>query len=104
MKDLFGLSSPAGWALVGAAGVLVVLLVISFRSRAYVFCQYLTAMTGIALRPSEVRAAYKQGGKVGVRELFLDLIIREDLKHGPVEIPEESQEKRTGADSVPHPG
>lgn len=90
MKGLFGLYSPAGWSLMGAALVLLALLVISFRSRAYVFCQYLTAMTGIALKPREVRATYLRGGKEGVREMFLDLIIREDLKHGPVEIPEDA--------------
>lgn len=90
MNGLFGLSSPAGWALMGAAVVLVLLLVISFRSRAYVFCQYLTAMTGIGLKPREVRDAFRRGGKQGVREMFLDLIIREDLKHGPVEIPEDA--------------
>ena len=41
-------------------------------------------MTGIALKPPEVRRAFKSGGREGVRELFLDLIIREDLKGGPV--------------------
>ncbi|MEO8190433.1 MAG: hypothetical protein ABI682_08820 [Acidobacteriota bacterium] len=88
MKEMLGLSSPAGWSLLGAAAVLLALLVISFRSRSYVFCQYLTTMTGIKLRPSEVRDAHRRGGKEGVRELFLDLIIREDLKHGPVTIPD----------------
>ena len=89
MKGIFGLVSPTGWALMATALVLVVLLVISFRSRAYVFCQYLTTMTGIALRPREVRTAFRSGGKEGVRELFLDRIIQEDLKDGPVEIPEQ---------------
>jgi hypothetical protein len=46
-------------------------------------------MTGIALKPSEVRRAFKNGGKEQVRELFLDLIIREDLKQGPASIPED---------------
>jgi hypothetical protein len=90
MKGLFGLTTPTGWALMGAAAVLLVLLVISFRSRSYVFCQYLKTMTGIALKPSEVRDAFRRGGKQGVREMFLDLIIREDLKQGPVSIPEEA--------------
>lgn len=90
MNGLFGLSSPAGWSLMGTALILILLLVISFRSRAYVFCQYLTAMTGIALKPREVRDAFRRGGKQGVREMFLDLIIREDLKHGPVEIPDDA--------------
>jgi hypothetical protein len=88
MKEIFGLSSATGWSLMATALVLAVLLVISFRSRSYVFSQYLTAMTGIRLKPAEVRGAFKRGGKEGVRELFLDLIIREDLKGGPVEIPE----------------
>jgi len=88
MNGVFGLTSPAGWSLIGAALVLFALLVISFRSRSYVFCQYLKTMTGIALKPSEVRDAYKRGSKQGVREMFLDLIIREDLKQGPVTIPD----------------
>lgn len=71
------------------AGVLLLILVISFRSRAVVFCQYLEAMTGIRLKPSDVRRVYRLRGREGVRELFLDLIIREDLKEGPIEIPEE---------------
>lgn len=71
------------------AGILLLILVISFRSRAVVFCQYLEAMTGISLKPSDVRRVYRQRGREGVRELFLDLIIREDLKEGPIEIPDE---------------
>ncbi len=90
MKELFGLTSPAAWAMLSAAVVLLTLLVISFRSRVYVFCQYLKTMTGIVLKPSEVRSAFRRGGKEGVRALFLDLIIREDLKDGPVEIPEDA--------------
>jgi hypothetical protein len=72
------------------AAVLLLILVISFRSRAVVFCQYLEAMTGIKLSPGEVRRVFKQSGRNGVRELFLDLIIREDLKAGPIE-PAESE-------------
>ena len=94
MNGLFGLSHPAGWSLLGAALVLLILLIISFRSRSYVFCQYLKTMTGIALKPSEVRDAFRRGGKQGVREMFLDLIIREDLKQGPVSIPEEAGTER----------
>ena len=71
------------------AGVLIVILIISFRSRAVVFCQYLEAMTGIRLRTSEVKRVFRERGRNGVREMFLDLIIREDLKEGPMEIPEE---------------
>jgi len=70
-----------------SATILLVILIISFRSRAVVFCQYLETMTGIRLRPSDVRRVFKAKGRNGVRELFLDLIIREDLKDGPIEIP-----------------
>jgi hypothetical protein len=79
-----------GWAMFGGVVVLFLLLVVSFRSRIYVFCQYLKTMTGIALKPREVKAAFRRGGKEGVRELFLDLIIREDLKGGPTTIPEDA--------------
>ena len=88
MKEVFRLASSGGWVLLSTALVLVALLVISFRSRSYVFCQYLRTMTGVRLKPREVRAAHRAGGKQGVRELFLDLIIREDLKQGPVAIPD----------------
>jgi len=70
------------------AGILLLILIISFRSRAVVFCQYLEAMTGISLKPSDVRRVFSEKGRNGVREMFLDLIIREDLKEGPIEIPE----------------
>jgi hypothetical protein len=89
MKGLFEMTSPASWTMLGVALALLILLVVSFRSRAYVFCQYLRTMTGIALKPRDVRAAFKKGGKEGVRELFLDLIIREDLKSGPIPIPDD---------------
>ncbi|HTO88181.1 MAG TPA: hypothetical protein VMR54_11735 [Thermoanaerobaculia bacterium] len=88
MPGLFRVSSPGDWALLSACAVLVFLLVISFRSRSTVFCQYLKTMTGVSLKPADVTRAFKAGGKEHVRELFLDLIIREDLKNGPVEIPE----------------
>lgn len=71
------------------AVVLLLILVVSFRSRAVVFCQYLQAMTGIVLKPSDVRRIFKEKGQNGVREMFLDLIIREDLKEGPIDIPDE---------------
>ncbi len=72
------------------AGVLLAILIISFRSRAVVFCQYLKRMTGIELKPSDVRRAFKERGQNGVREMFLDLIIREDLKEGPLSVPDGS--------------
>jgi hypothetical protein len=74
---------PVAFAL-----VLLVILIVSFRSRAVVFCQYLQTMTGIRLKPSDVRRVYREKGRNGVRELFLDLIIREDLREGPMEIPD----------------
>ena len=73
---------------VAFAVILLVILVISFRSRAVVFCQYLETMTGISLKPADVRRVYREKGRNGVRDLFLDLIIREDLKEGPMEIPD----------------
>ena len=72
------------------AAVLLAILAISFGARAVVFCQYLKRMTGIELRPSDVKRAFKQQGQNGVREMFLDLIIREDLKAGPIEVPAKS--------------
>lgn len=69
--------------LIGAVGVLLALLVVSFLSRPRVFTQYLQTMTGIRLSARDVAHVYKQRGKAGVRDMFLDLIIREDLKSGP---------------------
>ena len=74
------------------AGILLLILVISFRSRAVVFCQYLATMTGIRLKPSDVRRVYRERGREGVREMFLDLIIRADLQEGPLD-PEASQNR-----------
>ena len=85
---LFEVRSLSGLVLVGFAVLLLVILVVSFRSRAIVFCQYLRAMTGIQLKPREVRNVFKSQGQDGVRELFLDLIIKEDLKGGPAAIPD----------------
>ena len=88
MDGAFDLLTRADWTVLAGAVLLLGLLIVSFWSRAYVFCQYLKAMTGVALRPSDVKRAFKTGGREGVRELFLDLIIREDLKGGPTAIPE----------------
>src|SRR4051794_35774643 len=68
--------------------VLVTILIVSFRARAVVFSQYLERMTGIKLKPSDVKRAFKCDGQTGVRDLFLDLIIRQDLKDGPLEVPD----------------
>ena len=72
------------------AAILLVILIVSFRSRALVFCEYLETMTGIRLKPSDVRRVYREKGAAGVREMFLDLIIREDLKEGPIDIPDQN--------------
>ena len=88
MSGAFDLLTQADWVVLGGAVLLLSLLIVSFRSRSYLFCQYLKTMTGIALRPTEVRRAFKTGGREGVREMFLDLIIREDLKGGPAAIPD----------------
>jgi hypothetical protein len=93
MKTFLGLHASVGLAMLGAVVILVLLLFVSFRSRVYVFCQYLKTMTGIVLKPREVKAAFRRGGKEGVRDLFLDLIIREDLKGGPVNIPEDTSQQ-----------
>ena len=89
MPPLFRITSFAAATPLIFAAVLLLILIVSFRSRAVVFCQYLRTMTGIQLKPSDVRRVYRQRGKDGVREFFLDLIIREDLKQGPIEIPAE---------------
>ena len=91
MANLFQIDNLTSAMPLIFAGVLLLILVISFRSRAVVFCQYLETMTGIRLKPSDVRRVYRERGRNGVRELFLDLIIREDLKEGPAEIPDESR-------------
>lgn len=88
IPELFRVESLQQAAPLIFAVVLALILIISFRSRAVVFCQYLRRMTGIQLKPKEVRRIYKERGRDGVRELFLDLIIREDLKEGPLEIEE----------------
>src|SRR6266850_2558411 len=88
---LFRISSLAAAMPLAFALLLLAILIISFRSRAVVFCQYLQTMTGVKLRPSDVRRVYKEGGADAVRSYFLDLIIREDLKQGAIEIPGEDE-------------
>ncbi len=75
------------------AVVLLTILIISFGSRGRVFCQYLKYMTGIKLTPREVMTIYRMKGKSGVRELFLDLLIRADLEDSPTITPETEAEK-----------
>jgi hypothetical protein len=91
--SLFALNNIAAWMPLLFAVILLVILVVSFRSRAVVFCQYLEAMTGVKLSPSDVKREFAQRGRNGVREMFLDLIIREDLKEGPIDIPEAGTEQ-----------
>jgi hypothetical protein len=91
MANLFRIDTLAAAMPLISAAVLLLILIISFRSRAVVFCQYLENMTGVRLKPSDVRRVYREKGRNGVRELFLDLIIREDLKEGPMEIPDDPE-------------
>jgi hypothetical protein len=94
---LFDVRSVTGMAFLGFAAVLLFILVVSFRSRAIVFCQYLKAMTGIELKPRDVRTVFNAQGQDGVRELFLDLIIKEDLRQtGPLQIPPELRAAKPG--------
>ena len=51
MSGAFELLTQADWTVLGGAVLLLFLLIVSFRSRSYVFCQYLKTMTGIRLRP-----------------------------------------------------
>jgi len=88
IAEAFEVRSIAGILPLLFVFLLLLILVVSFRSRATVFCQYLGAMTGIQLSPSEVRRVFREKGRQGVRDLFLDLIIREDLKAGPPQIPD----------------
>jgi len=68
------------WIL-GSAAILVLLLLLvaSFLSRPRVFCQYLRHMTGIQLDSRMVQGTYRRKGRAGVRDLLIDLLIREDL-------------------------
>ena len=96
-SSLFEVRGITGLALLAFAGILFLILVISFRSRATVFCQYLKAMTGVELKPRQVRSVFKDRGKDGVREMFLDLIIKEDLREtGPLQIPPEMRTGKPG--------
>jgi hypothetical protein len=80
---MIDLSPEATTLLLTTVGVLIVLLIVSFQSRARVFTQYLQHMTGIRLSPRDVARIYRERGQGGVRDMFLELIIREDLRDGP---------------------
>ncbi len=79
--DLFDAAPAASLTLLalGGAVLLLLLLVVSFASRARVFCQYLAHMTGIELKPGQVRRLYRSRGRAGVRDHLIELLIREDL-------------------------
>ncbi len=83
--------------LAAVAGGLLLILIVSFRSRARVFCQYLRLMTGIHLTPGEVKQVFRLRGKEGVRELFLDLMIREDLEDSATITPDTPRSKPVAA-------
>jgi hypothetical protein len=82
------LSPEVTMVLVGTTGALLLVLIVSVLSRPRIFTQYLEHMTGIKLSPSEVAKVFKARGKAGVRDMFLELIIREDLKDGPTITPD----------------
>jgi hypothetical protein len=82
------LSPQMNTFLIAGVGVLLLLLVVSFLSRPRVFTQYLHTMTGIKLSARDVARVYKRRGKAGVRDMFLELIIREDVKAGPTITPD----------------
>lgn len=87
ISSLFEIRGVTGLLPLAFALLLLLILIVSFRSRAIVFCQYLKAMTGVELKPNDVRRVYAAEGKDGVRNLFLELMIKEDLKTGPLQIP-----------------
>jgi hypothetical protein len=80
---MIDLSPEAATLVLATLGVLLILLVVSFQSRARVFTQYLHHMTGIRLSPRDVARIFRERGQGGVRDMFLELIIREDLRDGP---------------------
>ncbi|HEU5161840.1 MAG TPA: hypothetical protein VFV54_01725 [Thermoanaerobaculia bacterium] len=87
--SLFRIQNLGEAILILFALVLLAILIISFRSRPVVFCQYLHVMTGVSLSPAEVRRVFRAAGKNGVRETLLDLLIRQDFEEqGPVVIPD----------------
>jgi hypothetical protein len=79
--EIFEFSPSDTARLLAGVGIfiLLLLLVISFKSRAKVFCQYLRHMTGIELKPLTVRRVFRESGRGGVRDLLISLLIQEDL-------------------------
>ena len=72
LTTLFGVQNLSAAMPLLFAGILLLILIVSFRSRSVVFTQYLQTMTGIRLKPSDVARVYREKGKDGVREFFLD--------------------------------
>jgi hypothetical protein len=83
------MSRELTFGLIGCAVTLLALLIVSFSSRPRLFSQYLRALTGIRVTPAEIRRVHGERGRAGVRELFLDLLIREDLAEEGVANPED---------------
>ncbi len=83
----------------GAASALLVVLIISFRSRGRVFCQYLKHMSGIELNPKMVNRVFRHNGRAGVRDLLIDLIIQEDLADPSRVVTPDSKPERSIYDS-----
>ena len=101
MRSLFETITSASGLPFAFAFLLLLILIVSFRARAVVFCQYLKKMTGIELSPTDVKRIYAEKGAEGVRELFLDLIIREDLKStGTLQIPGQTPAEPADAGSA----
>ena len=102
LNSVFEIRNLVDVAPLAFAALLLFILVVSFRSRATVFCQYLKAMTGVQLKPKQVSAVFKDRGQDGVREMFLDLIIKEDLRQtGPLQIPTELRAGKPGKPGKP---
>jgi len=101
MLDIFDFATADLLRLGALAGVavLLVVLVVSFRSRGRVFCQYLELMTGIKLKPQQVNALFKSHGRAGVRDLLIDLIIQEDLSDPSRVVTPDSEPKPSIYDS-----
>src|SRR5260370_8466981 len=83
LTSLFSVRSLAAGMLLAFAAVLLIILIISFRSRAVVFCHYLQAMTGVKLKPYQVAGVFRQPGPDGVPGFFLHLILHQGLNHSP---------------------
>ena len=82
------MSRDLNFALLAVACALLIVLIVSFASRPRMFAQYLRLLTGIRITPAEIRRVHRQRGRAGVRELFLDLLIREDLNETGVATPD----------------